>query len=688
MTKTIVGYLNHISVAPGDNLQAMVSTTASGFDASLVRLISGDDRPHGTGYRDESIDASFSGRYPGRSQPLTRGSFAELPEIPALDEFRFCCLLYPTLAKNEPQTIVRAPGFELSLVNEVLTLETDSGRTAMRRRVRLHRWHEIDLRAEANTLHLTLSAAGVGPAEADAHDAIDSDLAVQTAQGSWVLAAGTFNGRIEAPRIESGDKLIGAWDFAQGMSTSRIHDSSSNARHGHLFQTPTRAVKGSRWDGSTQRWTEAPEQYAAIHFHEDDLTDAGWQVDFEWLVPNGLRSGLYAIRLEEAGAAADGGSEDYLPFVVRPARTAATKAKVAFLASSATYLAYANETMSLSDKPAREPNGEYLLAHPEVGHSLYDYHADGSGVHYSSRLRPVMNLKPKTLTWSFNADTNVTAWLEQTGIDYDVVTDEDLHRDGADLLDDYLAVVTGTHPEYFSTAMLDGLQTWLDGGGRLMYMGGNGFYWRIAVDPENPAIIEVRRAEGGTRAWMEEPGQYYHSFTGEFGGLWRRLGRPPNIIAGVGFAAQGFDGGTHYRVQPGADDPRVSFIMGGVHSGVIGDYGTQAGGAAGEEIDRWDPLLGSPRHAIVLASSQDHRPGMLRVIEEIHMMLVPGEDPDVRADMVFFETAAGGAVFSTGSISYAGALSANDYDNDIQTITRNVLDRFIDPEPFTLPDDF
>jgi N,N-dimethylformamidase len=62
-----------------------------------------------------------------------------------------------------------------------------------------------------------------------------------------------------------------------------------------------------------------------------------------------------------------------------------------------------------------------------------------------------------------------------------------------------------------------------------------------------------------------------------------------------------------------------------------------------------------------------------------------GNDPDVRADMTFFETRAGGAVFSTGSISYAGALSTNHYDNDIARLTGNVLRRFTDPAPFRFP---
>lgn len=219
-----------------------------------------------------------------------------------------------------------------------------------------------------------------------------------------------------------------------------------------------------------------------------------------------------------------------------------------------------------------------------------------------------------------------------------------------------------------------------------MYMGGNGFYWRIAYHPQNSAIIEVRRAEDGTRAWMSEPGEYYHQFNGEYGGLWRRLGRAPNELVGVGFTAQGFDGGTHYRLNPASKDPRVSFIMKGVkNTEKVGDYGTQGRGAAGEEIDRYDTSLGSPEHAIVIATSEDHRPGMLITKEEFLMTVPVPKGSDVRADMTFFETPSGGAVFSTGSISYAGALSIDDYENDIATMTGNVLKRFLDPEPFDCP---
>ena len=63
-----------------------------------------------------------------------------------------------------------------------------------------------------------------------------------------------------------------------------------------------------------------------------------------------------------------------------------------------------------------------------------------------------------------------------------------------------------------------------------------------------------------------------------------------------------------------------------------------------------------------------------------------GDLDPLRADIVFFETPGGGAVFSVGSIAWSGSLSWNDYDNNIERITRNVLTRFVDPTPFKMPE--
>jgi N,N-dimethylformamidase len=51
--------------------------------------------------------------------------------------------------------------------------------------------------------------------------------------------------------------------------------------------------------------------------------------------------------------------------------------------------------------------------------------------------------------------------------------------------------------------------------------------------------------------------------------------------------------------------------------------------------------------------------------------------------MVFFTAPNGGAVFSTGSIAWAGSLSHNGYENNVARITTNVLRRFLSDEAFT-----
>ena len=128
-----------------------------------------------------------------------------------------------------------------------------------------------------------------------------------------------------------------------------------------------------------------------------------------------------------------------------------------------------------------------------------------------------------------------------------------------------------------------------------------------------------------------------------------------------------------------------------IDSDVLGNHGLSAHGAAGFELDRTDKRLGTPDHAIVVAASEDHpadAPWVL-VPEELltHISTWPGEDIEslIRADMTFFETDNGGAVFSVGSITFCGSLLTNRCDNEISTLVRNVVDRFLDETEFVIP---
>jgi N,N-dimethylformamidase len=326
----------------------------------------------------------------------------------------------------------------------------------------------------------------------------------------------------------------------------------------------------------------------------------------------------------------------------------------------------------------------------ELGLSTYDTHSDGSGVRFSSRLRPVLNAGPGTDLWNYAADTHLLQWLDQQSQAVDVVTDEDLHAEGAALLSHYRVLITGTHPEYWTTPMWRGLQAWLAQGGRLMYLGGNGFYWRTAMHAQWPGAIEVRRAEGGSRYWAEEPGEYHFAWTGEYAGLTRRTGLPPHALVGVGTRAIGFQTPGWYQRTPASHDPRAAFVFEGIGADErIGDFGV-LGAAAGSEVDAADETLGTPRHALVLATSHGHGADMVAVAEDV-LMVNPGVSAEhndrLRAEIVWFETPAGGAVFSVGSIQWAASLSHCRFDNNVSRISGNVLRRFLDARPFSIDHD-
>jgi N,N-dimethylformamidase len=535
-----------------------------------------------------------------------------------------------------------------------------------------------------------------------------------TGRTTGAPVAGHFNGKLDQPKLfdrvlnrseirqvaeamvgSTTEGIVAAWDFAAGVDSDgfpqpeRVVDAGPNQLHGRAVQLPTRGVPGYNWDGSEVDYTKAPDQYGAIHFHYDDVVDAKWDTSLSWDVPPDQDSGAYAVRLRTEE------DESYIPFYVRP-EVGGSTANIAFLAPTNTYLAYGNHHMWIDNASSGFPLVDdcyaVLSRNREYGLSLYDTHADGHGCMYASRLRPMPNMEPKAIRGGgapshlggYNADLYLVDWLETKNYQYDVITDEDLHKEGERLLSQYNVVLTGGHAEYYTEAQLDAIDAYQRDGGRFINLSGNGFYWVIAYHPENPQIIETRRGETGTQPWIPEPGEGRHAFTGEQGGLWRRRGRPPQQLTGVGFSAQWETNGTCYRRQPDSYRDEVSFVFDGVDSEKIGDFGFITGGAAGQEVDRYDTDLGTPEHAYLLASSEGHTADQLRVVEELSSTSAyPSSrmDPAARADIVYYRVPNGGAVFSTGSMTWIGSLASNDYENNVSRITENVLDKFSSDEP-------
>ena len=745
----LTGYGDRLSARPGETVEFKVSAEdGAPYRVDIVRLRCGDTNPAGPGYKEEVVESGVGGRHPGRRQAIRPGSCVVVPWPPALTppaSFGIAAMLWPTLPRSggfQAVLACRSPdearGFALGLDETgamTLVLEGRDGRAVLTagRALPERRWAWVGATFDrasgrATVFQRALDPLPLGDADAETEDRLAiGDVAVAAPivmgarllgmEGERPLTADHYNGKIDSPRLaraalgrerltslqhaplESGHELVAAWDFSRDMTTARVRDAGPNRLDGTAVNLPARGMTGWNWRGQELGWPQAPALYGAIHFHDDDLYDAGWETDFRYTVPPELRSGLYAARLR---GGAGGDQEEYIPFYVR-APAEGGEADIVFLAPTASYMAYADYRLAFHGEDceinegrllALNPQDVFLARHPEYGLSLYDLHRDGSGVCYSSRLRPDPYMRPKAQRWDsmassflrqFNADTHLLDWLEAKGHRYDVVTDEDLHREGVACLAPYRVVITGSHPEYHSARMLDALAAFTAGGGRLMYMGGNGLYWRIAFSRELPGVIEVRR-EGGTRNWQARPGELHLGFSGEPGGLWRHLGRPAQALVGVGYVSMGFDRSSPLRRLPASFDPRAAFIFEGIGADeAIGDFGLMGDGVAGIEIDRADVGLGTPPHALVLASSVGEHSDAYRVSLEDLVYNSPtasGTMSDlVRADMVFFETPHGGGVFSVGSITWFGGLAHNGYDNNVSRITDNVLRRFAAPEP-------
>lgn len=739
----LLGYLDRWSVRPGESIVAHVSCQGGGFyDAKLVRIIQGDIHPDGPGYREEVISLELGGPFAACFQPLQTGSYAMIDDceaFAALSSFGISLAIWPTTPGRGVQTLVarRDPvsgyGIELAIDDEGMlaaTMSSANGQVYVRTDAALvaRRWYRISMSYDADAGRLILiqqptvnyplvdDAAHVvvdapqGLRQSDVHAPLTFAARVQSQHNE----RRHYNGRIDNPVLVSvpftdtttaascpAEAIVAAWDFSIDIPSQRIVDTGGNGLDGRLFNLPTRGVSGIDWNGDCHAWPHDAAGYSAIHFHDDDLYDAGWNESFRVCIPEDLGSGVYALHLFTDDA------EFYLPFCVRKA-AATHGADVVFLLPTASYMAYANNRIGL-DVPETElvcgrllelhAGDLFMQTHPELGLSFYDLHSDGSGVYYSSRLRPVMDMQPKWVgklggagsnVWQFNADTHILGWLETQELDYDVVTDEDLHCEGVDCLDGCRVLITGSHPEYYTKAMRDALDEFLAEGGRLMYLGGNGLYWRVSFHPQLPGVIECRKSEDGIRAVAPGPGEYYASFTGEYTGLWRRNGRTPNLLTGVGMVAQGFDVSSPYIRTAASHDARATFVFDGIEGEVIGDFGLSGGAAAGIELDAADVELGTPPHALVLASSHTHTDLYLMTPEDM-LDPVPGlggsEAQNIRADLVFFETPGGGAVFSTGSIAWAGSMAWNKYDNDVARLTENVLQRFIQRRPFNCADE-
>jgi N,N-dimethylformamidase len=711
------GYWQEHAVTAGGSAEAMLSG-AGVAEVSLIRLIHGDPNPEGPGYRDEPVSWFERRTVPLSVQHLDLGSFVEIPHSTGLNptgSFTLGLWLLPTRLSGDWQALAAKWGrddaqFGLfcvgsgTLAGAVSLDGTSTIWCASRQYVEPGAWQFVAMAHDAEHGRITLYHGCAAARTELATSGWDGPALMESAKtipagpvhdGGGPLLFGAlaspdtghwahFDGKLARPFLVSGaltqddlarvrehglcdlnETVLGAWNLSADVSSTRIVDASGNGRHGRAVGGPTRAVTGPAWSGTPATlYTDAPERYDAIHLHSDDLEDAGWPATLTVHVPSEARPGIYAARVVCRH------DRLTLPLIVRAQRPTAD---LCVLLPTLTWQAYGSN------------RGPYSFTEDGVVDRvlcIYDEHADGTPVNYATRRKPTRSGDPSQGirpwgTHNLPADLYLIDWLRHRGQDHDVLCDQDLHQHGADALRPYRCVMLGSHPEYWTSAMLSGLETYLEDGGRVMYLGGNGLYWVTSLDPERPHVMEVRKSGDGDYdqfATHAQPGQMQHSTTLETGGLWSRRARPARRLVGIEHAANVFvqaEGRWGFERLPDSYQPQYSFVFDGVAEGVFGDFGLNLGSAAGYEMDAshewhwsgdWRPVvLAQARHPSFMSTMRMPVPRA----SEIALIAAPS----------------GAAVFSAGSVTWTGSLSHNGYRNGVSTITENVLHRFLETPP-------
>jgi hypothetical protein len=357
------------------------------------------------------------------------------------------------------------------------------------------------------------------------------------------------------------------------------------------------------------------------------------------------RSGLYYFHARTAR-----GAEFAFPWIVAPQQPTAPRA---VLASNITWNAYNNfGGRSNYINPDRLPPTPTVNARLELRRytdpNAVTYDTDHYAPLSFDRPEPINHIdlatklddpiEGRAACHIAPAEWRLLGWLEREQFAYDYYAEAQLH-DGTLDLDHYKVLIISTHPEYWSRTMYFAVKAWVhDRGGKLMYLGGNGLNGEVEFVDSSTVIHHNGDARVIKRDGHESR---FHA----------RVESEASLL-GVVFSETGVMTGAPYRVLK-ADHWifEATNLKDGDLFGQSSLHRRCPGGASGHETDKISPS--SPRDIIRLAKGTNIDDG--------------------GAELVYYETSTGGAVFAAGSIAWPSAILV---DDAVSRITANVLNRF------------
>ena len=325
-----LGYPDELCVRPGQTVRFHVSGAgADTVDARLVKLIHGDTQAGGPGFREVEVPSAVDGAYPLRDQHSHHGSYARIPGAGSIlaggeeSGISLCAMVQPhadtgvqplfsawDTATETGVALVLEPGLRpafwasgsrvtlpeplLAGVWYALCGSWDPARGTVVIRA-LPVVNSYNSRFGPVT-QVAPQNAEVVAAEAPAVPDVDLLLGALDAADARIVR-GAYNGKLALPCVYAGplgdgqfaalagsgarpavaDRLRAWWDLTRHLDTSVVASGVTDAPDGRLINQPTRAVTAHNWDGSCYEWRHAPELYGAVHLHDDDIDDVGWE---------------------------------------------------------------------------------------------------------------------------------------------------------------------------------------------------------------------------------------------------------------------------------------------------------------------------------------------------------------------------------------------------------------------------
>jgi hypothetical protein len=437
----------------------------------------------------------------------------------------------------------------------------------------------------------------------------------------------------------------------------------------------------------------------------------GWPVAFSLRIPEAWRSGFYEVALRGDG---DDGPAAHAFFVVRSPRPG-QDSSILLVLSTNTYNAYnrwggeclyTGATQVSFARPLErgyvvKPGGAYdgrvASIEPEgdpTHRRLLDYLAE-------HRL-PLWSASAGWWNW----ERRFVQWAERQGYRLDLAVNADLEFQPG-LLDGYRLMLSVGHDEYWSWAMRDATDDFVNREGNVAFFSGNAVYWQVRYEDEGRTMVCYKTAAHGRDPVLGTERQHLMS------GMWSDplIGRPETLTTGLSFCRGGY-------VRIGWAAPRSSgaytvyrpdhwvFAGTGLRYGDLLGQGSyvvayEVDGCAFTLVDGLpvpthedgtpdgSTILGaSPAHLISITGEQCEAPPPLWAsidppgdLEFTAMRLFGDASPEnvakvAHGNAVMGVFSRGGTVFHAGTADWAYGL---DCDAQIQRVTRNVLDRLSAP---------